>query len=132
MYPNFSETISISLWERQKYFYWPCSHPAWSQRFFNALVFPDVISHVFFNFPFLDQLSFQANCGMVDNILQWVGLGGDADVAVEDVGDPEEDLGGTEELPTGDDALAGDDLQSDPVDDQGGAPEHAKPAVDEL
>ena len=86
----------------------------------------------FFNFPFLDQLSFQANCGMVDNILQWVGLGGDADVAVEDVGDPEEDLGGAEELPTGDDALAGDDLQSDPVDDQGGAPEHAKPAVDEL
>ena len=68
----------------------------------------------------------------MDNILQWVGLGGDADVAVEDVGDPEEDLGGTEELPTGDDALAGDDLQSDPVDDRGGAPEHAKPAVDEL
>ena len=26
----------------------------------------------------------------MDNILQWVGLGGDADV--EDVGDPEEDL----------------------------------------
>ena len=68
----------------------------------------------------------------MDNILQWVGLGGDADVAVEDVGDPEEDLGGTEELPAGDDALAGDDRQSDPVDDLGGAPEHAKPAVDEL
>ena len=84
----------------------------------------------FFNFPFRNQLSFQTNCGIVDNILQWVGLGGDADV--KDVGDPEEDPGGTEELPTGDDALAGDDLQSDPVDDQGGAPEHAKPAVDEL
>ena len=66
----------------------------------------------------------------MDNILQWVGLGGDADV--EDVGDPEEDLGGAEELPTGDGAVAGDDLQSDPVDDQGGASEHAKPAVDEL
>ena len=66
----------------------------------------------------------------MDNILQWVGLGGDADV--EDVGDPEEDLGGAEKPPTGDDALAGDDLQSDPVDDQGGAPEHAKPALDEL
>ena len=66
----------------------------------------------------------------MDNILQWVGLGGDADV--EDVGDPEEDLGGAEEPAIGDDALAGDDLQSDPVDDQGGAPEHAKPAVDEL
>ena len=72
----------------------------------------------------------------MDNILRWVGLGGDADVAVEDVGGPEEDLGGaevfSEEPPTRDDALAGDDLQSDPFDDQGGAPEHAKPAVDEL
>ena len=66
----------------------------------------------------------------MDNILQWVGLGGDADV--EDVGAPKEDLGGAEEQPTGDDALAVDDLQSDPVGDQGGAPEHAKPAVDEL
>ena len=84
----------------------------------------------FFNFPFCNQLSFQTNCGIVDNILQWVGLGGDADV--KDVGDPEEDLGGAEEPAIGDDALAGDDLQSDPVDDQGGAPEHAKPAVDEL
>ena len=27
-------------------------------KVFNALVLPDVISHVFFNFPFLDQLSF--------------------------------------------------------------------------
>ena len=99
-----------------------------------------LVAKVSWNFSLAHPIPPQTEGGIVDNILKWVGLGGEkvdnvdeADSEGAVVDEPEEESRGVEEVPdAAEDQAADEKLKDESIEEPKVTPEPSKPRDDEL